>query len=259
MNYLKTPSILTVIAMALVAGPLAAQVDKPVVDIPETIRTERNKADAESGIWKTAKRYLDDKSAAHPEDLDLAAASVHADIHRCLLLGDFRRSETALWTQAEAGAAEVAEAWEKKGEQDGREMPPSPAEDSFRRQYEKAVRELNEMEQKSAPTPQEEEKRRELRDAKQRLGDVLIVLTRVREKATDPQKYRDGAREMRARQYFFHLAAEAARTAAGAHEAECQAGLLMLRSLGEQEQIRDVIRQWTQGWSTKPAKKGNQP
>jgi hypothetical protein len=114
------------------------------------------------------------------------------------------------------------------------------------------------LEGKATLTPQEEEKLKELRDAKQRLGEALALLKRVREKAADPQKYLNGAREMRERERFFHMAAEAARTAAGAHDGECEAGLLMLHALEEEEQIQNEIRRWTEGWASENDKKGRQ-
>lgn len=256
MENVKNLVMLMAAGLMLLPVPLLAQTDKPLPDIPELIRAERKKADAESAIWKAANRILADKSAAKSGDLNLAAAAIHADIHRCLVLGDFRRTEAALYEKAEKAAGEVAEAWEMKGQQTGPEAQPSPAEDGFRGQYESAGSAIAELEQKATLTAQEEEKLRELRDAKQRLGDALALLKRVREKVSDPQKYLNGAREMRLRERFFHMSAEAARTAAGAHDGECEAGLLMLRALEEEEQIQNEIRRWTEGWPSEDDKKG---
>lgn len=256
MDNVKKLAVLMAAGMTLLSVTLRAQTDKPLPDIPEIIRTERKKADTESAIWKAANRILADKSAAKSGDLNLAAAAIHADIHRCLILGDFRRTEAALYEKAERAAGEVAEAWEMKGQQSGPETRSSPAEEGFRSQYESAGSAIVELEQKAILRAQEEEKLKELRDAKQRLGEALALLKRVREKASDPQKYLNGAREMRLRERFFHMAVEAARTAAGAHDGECEAGLLMLRALEEEEQIQNEIRRWTEGWHSEDDKKG---
>src|SRR5258708_2893984 len=195
---------LLICTFLLLCRPAAAQIDKPITpdEFGELLKSARAKHQEENKVLTGVREYLN-AGAGKGADLQKQAAVVHADLLICIANGDYRRTESQLYLNAAASAAQIAEQWEKKA--NNRSSVPSVSEESFTIQLADLERRFGQLRASKDPTPEEHTEIASIEKRKNQIREALEIYEKVRSRTTDPAKYVAAANQMRAIERSFRI------------------------------------------------------